>query len=403
MYYSLQKSSVYFSIFVGNRGSRLIAASKVFSLDFTVVQPKSFHSNRAGSDMSANLSLSVDHVASGLYSAAAGLTPSGNIMVSPISVIYAAVLVYLGARGETRENLYSSLGFKDVFTTADADVGSAFGDAMKELKLSDAIANKSGVSEAELERGNRFGREEKFQLTLANGFFVSDQLQVKQNYLAEVTGKLKTQVKKEDYANNAEAARADINKWVEERTGGKIKDLLPVGALGADTEGVLANAVYFKASWKKLFSESRTSERKFHLLSGAEVPAKLMEIVHSYPYAENTELDIQYLEIPYANNDASMLIFLPRRKDGLRKLEKGLTPEVIRSLAKAVTDQDVNLRLPKFRVESSYDLKELMINIGVTSIFGNSADLSGIADKDLVVSKAFHKTFIGESALSTRH
>ena len=49
-----------------------------------------------------------------------------------------------------------------------------------------------------------------------------------------------------DFAMETEKSRIAINKWIEDQTEQKIKDLLQPGIIDTDTAMVLANAIYFK-------------------------------------------------------------------------------------------------------------------------------------------------------------
>ncbi|NXW66813.1 SPB6 protein, partial [Eurystomus gularis] len=68
-----------------------------------------------------------------------------------------------------------------------------------------------------------------------------------------------------DFMHAWEDSRRQINAWVEERTEGKIQNLLAKGILGSQTRLVVVNAVYFKGNWEKQFNKEKTAERPFHI------------------------------------------------------------------------------------------------------------------------------------------
>ncbi|NWU06977.1 SPB6 protein, partial [Cephalopterus ornatus] len=68
-----------------------------------------------------------------------------------------------------------------------------------------------------------------------------------------------------DFMNAWEDSRKQINGWVEERTEGKIQNLLAEGVLDSLTRLVLVNAIYFKGNWEKQFNKEGTTERPFQI------------------------------------------------------------------------------------------------------------------------------------------
>ncbi|NWV31905.1 SPB6 protein, partial [Grantiella picta] len=68
-----------------------------------------------------------------------------------------------------------------------------------------------------------------------------------------------------DFVHAWEDCRKQINGWVEERTEGKIQNLLAEGILDSQSRLVLVNAIYFNGNWEKPFRKARTRERPFHI------------------------------------------------------------------------------------------------------------------------------------------
>ncbi|XP_055357438.1 leukocyte elastase inhibitor-like [Paramacrobiotus metropolitanus] len=350
-----------------------------------------------------DLSPTINNVSLALYGGATSMVESGNFLVSPISILYAMVLVYLGARGPARDNLYEALDFKEFTKSgADADVVGAFGQLMSDLKVKAASAtpvDNKGKNKTSASSKSTKLKDDAFQLALANGVFLRKGMNFNQNYLSMASQQLKSSIQTEDYAANPAAAAKDINKWVAERTGGEIQDLIPEEALDVDTLAVLANAVYFNAQWNTVFPpEEVITDADFQLLNGSTATVSMMYVVDKFRYVEDDQLDLKYLEIPYINHEASMLVFLPNNDTGLRSLEKAMTAEVLQRLqskAEKGAQMLVELRLPKFKLESGFDLLQLLKIIGVTNIFTAECDLSGLVPHSPAhVDGAFHKTFI---------
>ncbi|XDV39602.1 hypothetical protein PO909_008819, partial [Leuciscus waleckii] len=138
-------------------------------------------------------------------------------------------------------------------------------------------------------------------------------------------------LEKVDFKNKSEAARVNINKWVEKKTQEKIKDLVPKGVIDGMTKLVLVNAIYFKGDWEKKFKKEATRDGQFKLNKIQNKPVKMMYQKEKFPLAFIPEINSQVLELPYVGNNLSMLIILPKEMEddttGLQKLEKALTYE----------------------------------------------------------------------------
>lgn len=56
---------------------------------------------------------------------------------------------------------------------------------------------------------------------------------------------------------------------------------------------------------------------------------------------------------------------------------------------------EVNVQLPRFKLEESYELSSLLASLGVQELFSSQADLSGLSGaRGLSVSKVVHKSFV---------
>ncbi|XP_055352748.1 leukocyte elastase inhibitor-like [Paramacrobiotus metropolitanus] len=356
--------------------------------------------NVANASATFDLSPVINNVSLSLYGAASSMQPEGNFLLSPISILYSAVLIYLGARGSSRDNLYSALDFHEFSKSgSNDDIAGAFSQLMSNLKLA---ARSNSTTKVTTKKDRNTGNQKyQFQLALANGAFLRQGLVADQNYLATVNGNLKAAIATKDFIGHPDQARQDINKWTAERTGGHITDLFPPGSIDSNAVAVLANAIYFKSRWEQIFDKDDTeSEAVFYLLNNETTTVDMMHMsisLERWNYVEDTELDIQYVEVPYYEKEASMLIFLPKQNDGLRSLEKRLAAKDIHKLAEKAAQNPklVSLSLPKFKVDSGFDMVDMLKTIGVSDIFMENADLSGmVPDGQVYVGKAFHKTVI---------
>jgi len=206
-----------------------------------------------------------------------------------------------------------------------------------------------------------------------------------------------------DFVNAAEAARQAINDWVSEETAGRIKDLIPPGAIDDLTRLVLTNAIYFKASWLEPFDPKDTADGAFHLLDGSEVTVPMMhKAALRTRYGETG--GVQAVEIPYYPGNVSFLLMLPPQGE-FEGFEASLDAEAIDEILSEMSDADVDLRMPRFEFESDVDLKDQLKALGMEKAFDfDQADFTGIAVKgvqNLYISDALHKALISVNEQGT--
>jgi len=198
-----------------------------------------------------------------------------------------------------------------------------------------------------------------------------------------------------DYVRATEAARKTINDWVETKTNRKITDLIKPGILDPLTRLVLANAIYFKGNWANQFDSKQTTEQPFHIASDKDTRCRLMTREWTYAYAETP--DLQVLELPYAGDDLSMIVLLPRKIDGIGALESELTTAKLADWTKAVREREVVVFLPKFKLTSEFSLKRTLIAMGMTNAFSETkADFSGMDGRKnwLYIGAVLHKALV---------
>ncbi|BHF83179.1 Belongs to the serpin [Sparganum proliferum] len=250
--------------------------------------------------------------------------------------------------------------------------------------------------------------------TQASGIFLQSGLGILDSYSKSVQKHFGTSSIEVDYVNKPDDSRHVINQWIESRTNGKIKELLPDGAISSLTTFVIASAVYFKGGhalyqfkckgiWKEKFAPAATNSGKFYPLNGQDMNVLMMQSRRKLFFAEfNEELGCRAVHLPFERQE--MIIVLPNSNDGLPALlQKLLEPsqgQLFRDIISrdAYHEVEVRLRLPKFRLTKgcSQDLKKTLSALGMPSAFdARKADFSAIAGRrDLFLSAMFHKAVI---------
>ena len=244
-----------------------------------------------------------------------------------------------------------------------------------------------------------------YTLRTANALWAQESYPFLPDYISTAARNYGSNTTNLDFLSNPEGSRATINRWVEEKTDNKIKELLPADSINADSLLVITNAIYFNGKWEKPFSEADTRNFPFYLdelfNSSAPVPTvtvPMMQREDIYPYAETDTL--QMVELPYTagdGSDLSMLVILPKSYGltALADAESSLNPAAISDLEGRLTETKIDLVLPKFRLESEYRLPGTLKGMGMRTAFTGSADFSGMdGTRALFISDVIHKAFI---------
>ena len=291
-----------------------------------------------------------------------------NLILSPFNIATALSMALAGARGQTADEIKSVLDLR-----YDATYDSALGALLADL----------------IKGGNLEGNE----LHIANGLWVQKGFAIQPAFASTLDNNYHAQPMPLDFIANLEAARSQINRWTEERTKEKIKDLFPAGSLDAQTRLVLTSAIYFYGKWQDPFVPARTQPAPFILPTGASTQASFMNQTAQFGYTETPSAQI--LEMRYAGTGIAFDALLPKTHSGLPDVEKSLTFQNLSGWLGKLTMRSVQVSLPKFRVESEFSLRNALSAMGMPTAFTDKADFSGIDPKrGLAISAVVHKAFI---------
>jgi serpin B len=295
----------------------------------------------------------------------------GNLFYSPYSISLALAMTYAGARGETETEMADVLHF----TLPQDQLHAAFNGLDVQLNR-------------EVE-----GEEQSFQLNIANSIWGQQNFAFQPDFLDTLAVNYGAGLRLVDYAADPEAARQQINAWVEDETQDKIKDLIPAGALDPLTRLVLANAIYFKAAWQNQFEQNNTEDAPFTLLDGSQVDVPTMRQSEGMNYAAGDGW--QAVELAYEGGRQSMLILLPAEGQ-FEAFEASLNTARLDDILNAMEWTTVELALPKFSFESEFELNRALAELGMPVAFdAERADFSGMTgESNLYISDVIHKAFV---------
>ncbi|XP_061178772.1 serpin B6-like [Saccostrea echinata] len=290
-----------------------------------------------------------------------------NIFYSPFSISTALAMVHLGAGGETLKEMNQALHFgkmDNIYSSFSTYLGF----------LSKATGNNTLNTANRIYQSMRFTAEESFLQSCAKYFNAT--------------------VESVDFSQS-EASSKKINSWVSQKTENKIQDLIPASALSSQTLMVLVNAIYFKGIWNSPFETRHTKKMEFRN-GKAKYMTDMMYQKEYFNFSHVSDLKFDILELPYEGKTITMVILLPTAVDGLEAMEQSLTETVLKNALNNLSEQEVKVYLPKFKIESAFQLKSYLSALGMLSAFDpNRANFSGIyKDQDVFMSEVFHKAFV---------
>lgn len=328
-----------------------------------------------------------------------------NLVFSPLSAYSPLAMAYAGASGKTAEEMAHVL---EIGRTR-GSIHKTLGGLMRRLKS------------VVMEDGGR--------LEVANGIWARqhEEYRIRKEYRETTEMNYGVTLQEVDFLKAPRSIVQDINAWVEQKTNGRIrdvvsmKDVLPDPAQETDPGLILLNAVYFKCLWARPFKAGNSRKEDFTLLNGSKTPAWMMNHTSKdYPYMEDE--GFQVLEMPYKGCGVSMVVFLPTKPDGLAAFEKGLTPRKLAGWLERLSRQvaGVKVTFPSFVMESQLKLVPPLKAIGLKAAFDRRTSLSdgfagmvekrkpGGSDFPMFISDVLQKAWIdvteegSEAAAATR-
>ena len=315
------------------------------------------------------------------------LGEGGNCFFSPLSISMAIAALVPGARGATREELEGVLGLHGLNGPAEESVS----------ELLESLLNRK-TPDWEYSSGEpREVERDLFTLNIATALFVQEAYPILASYRDTVMDHFRAELFSLDFKAAAEAA-GRINGWVSEQTQGKIPTLVSSSGLDPLTRLVLANAVYFKASWSNPFEEWYTSPEPFLLSSESgradTVEVRMMRQDLDLRYWADEALGVEAVSIPY--EAMSMVVLLPGT-GRLSALEDALDAAFLDRVVAGWEPTLVDLKLPRFEVRCTSQLTEALRGLGIEAGFDTlRSDFSGVTDhpEGLSISSVMHDAWV---------
>jgi serpin B len=332
----------------------------------------------------------INQVGLDLYRAES-VTLSGNVLFSPYSLQNALAMTYAGADGETRQEMQRALHY------GSDDEGTNLGFAALNEGLG-MIAKHSREAHA----AGKFSSSRSstpIEIQNANRLFVQADWSLQASFVSRVKKYYSAEPESQNFRENPEASRDAINQWAKQQTHGRIDTVIPEGALDKSTRLVLANALYFRASWRNRFTPEATRSRDFFIGGVDKQAVPTMSVSTMLGYQKSEGLTV--VTIPYEDPTLQFVVIMPDNLASFAKLERSIDSSDLSEWGH-LKPREILLYMPRFKLAPEVmALKEVLMKLGLKTAFDQpkgSANFARIAPRKpedyLGLSAVFQKTWL---------
>jgi serine protease inhibitor len=275
--------------------------------------------------------------------------PSGNVVLSPVSLALNLSMVLNGAGGQTRQEMLAALSLRE------SELGAINAANAQLIKVIRTPANN-------------------ITLSVANSLWVdSRRATLRPDYVKRTQAWYDAEMTDLDFSNPSAATR--VNSWASKETHGRIPKV--IDRIDPADLVLLLNAVYFKGQWTHKFDKAQTQQRDFELAGGSVKQVARMAQSGRFDYFETPRL--QAIRLPFGDADLVMEVLLPAKSSSLDALEAELTAEHWTGWHAQYAPHSGTIELPRFELKSDYRLNEPLQALGMTRAFHpDGAQLTGM-------------------------
>lgn len=274
-------------------------------------------------------------------------------ILSPLSTTLVLAMINNGADGETKQQIYQTLGFGSV-----------------------NIENINNFCKKLLTESPSLDRQVKIKL--ASNIIINKKYSLKPSFVNTI--KEFYNVTPMEYDFNSNKTLEAANRWSNENTDGCIPKVLD--NLEPNAVCCLLNAVYFNGAWKDKFNKNATQDEPFYGSRRRLIP--MMQRTGIYEYAENDTL--QLLQLPYGNGAFRMTVLLPRQDKSLDDILKQLNDKELNKICQSIANKTVDVWLPVFETETNIDLIDIMSKLGMPKAFSVEAEFPAFCNMPTFIS-----------------
>ncbi len=287
-----------------------------------------------------------------------------NVMISPINIQMALALAAAGAREDTRKEIMKVLYLQDK-------------DIEYLAKENDKLFQLLYVYEA------------ISKLTIADSLWLDKDIRFKEKYLDTAAKQFYASLYEVDFSEKETGGL--MSQWIYENTGKLLKP-----DIDTDPSQIFSiiSTIYLKDEWIDMFQEEENAREPFYLIDNSEVTCEyLHRTINPYNYVKGEGFLSAKL---YTKGNLSVQFILP--EEGLKPDDILISPQLLEEALYSQEEKSaqINFHIPKFSFGSSFKLKEILRNMGITTAFAQDADFSEAMDTETAfISEIIHQTHVG--------
>lgn len=306
-----------------------------------------------------------------------------NICFSPLSASMALSLVQNGADSNTLEELQTALGFKGL----SCEEVNLYNQQLTQSLTSIPPFTYDPKGDLTEEQARKQYEWEHPICELANALWTKTGFSCYESFYETLRTYYDAGIGSVDFCT--QEGIDEINGWVDEKTHGLIPQIYDEPQ-DPFLLVVLANMLYFKGGWTHQFKSENTKSGIFQQIDGSNVETDMLNIVESFKTGKTSRF--KTITLPYGDGKFTMTIFLPLEGIHLPVLTFA---DWKQSTSADMTYKYVHLQMPRFSIEGSYELKDVLAAMGIHDAFGGNADFSKMSSENLYISRVFQSSKIG--------
>ncbi|NWU75498.1 SERP3 protein, partial [Onychorhynchus coronatus] len=302
-----------------------------------------------------------------------------NLVVSPASVAVSLELLQFGAQGNTFTELQDALGY---------NIHGMY--CLKKILVDFLRTVYEGVTD--LSQGT--------VVQLACSFFVDAGVQLSPHFSAYTAHWANSSLQQTNFTD-PNRTTAQIQEWISSNLADGDVRGMPLETAGSSLSQVaLVSTMSFRSTWQKKFSLMDTQMLPFTTSEGSTLKVPTMHHTAEVNYGQFQTAALEafsVVELPYLGEKLSMFLVLPNHKrTPLSQIESHLSAKDITLWANSLKRTKMDIFLPRFSIQSLFDLKTVFAALGIRDAFDPiTANFKGISDQDsLYISEAIHKAEI---------